>query len=64
LLYLVNQQDILYSTIKFGMMKHYPHFKKHLEDKLADPEDELELAKNPKEKYIAEMKIMIEKIAN
>jgi hypothetical protein len=46
------------------MMKYYPHFKKHLEDKLSDPQDELINAKNPKEKYIAEMKIMIEKIAN
>lgn len=47
LLYLVNNQDILYYTIKFGMLKQYPHFQKHLIDTLTDPEQELQNAKNP-----------------
>lgn len=41
LLCLVNSQDIIYYIIKFGMIKQYPELKKHLEDKLTDPEQEL-----------------------
>ena len=63
LLYLVNQLDILFCIVKFGMLKYYPHFKKHLEGKIQDPNEELQNASDPKEKFIAETKILIEKFA-
>lgn len=65
LLCLVNSQDLIYYIIKFGMLKQYPNFYKHFEDKLTsmDPEEEIRNASSPKEKQIAEMKKMIEQIA-
>jgi hypothetical protein len=63
LLCLVNSQDIMYYIIKFGMIKRYPNLKKHLEDKLTDPDQELLIAQTPKEKQIAEIKKLIEQIA-
>lgn len=53
----------MYYIIKFGMIKRYPNLKKHLEDKLTDPDQELLNAQTPKEKQIAEIKKLIEQIA-
>lgn len=65
LLCLVNSQDLIYYIIKFGMLKQYPSFIKHLEDKLTsmDPDQEIRNAQTPKEKQIAEIKKLIEQIA-
>ena len=63
LLCLVNSQDIMYYIIKFGMISQYPELRKHLEDKLTDPEVELANAQTAKERQIAEIKKFIEQIA-